>query len=197
MIKNLHQLPNLLLSVNSASFYSNKNTVRPLTWGQSRAYAWKGAFGRALREGQTCSIALELLLLLFAYKVTVSVSSKPVTNHPRVVPSALGSPEKDVALRHSPQTPKQIWGCWIFARAFQDERCPSKALWAIPYLTPTHQQVQLYSSNHETSQPTPPKQEASQQFLPPCKHRWCFKHLSQPRFKIPQGHTAPTKAFLA
>lgn len=110
VIKNPHQLPNLLLSVNSASFYSNKNTVRPLSWGQSCAYAWKGTW--VLCEGQTCSIALELLL---TYKVTIFVSSQPVTNHPgkqpihefcqlstHIVTSAFRSPKENWALRPSP-----------------------------------------------------------------------------------------------
>jgi len=112
VIKNPHQLPNLLLSVNSPSFYSNKSTVHPLTWGQSRASAWKGALTRALHKGQTCSIALELLLL--PYKVTISFfynsdKSSQKKPHPSALPAqhpgralCISFTEEDTALRRSP-----------------------------------------------------------------------------------------------
>lgn len=70
-----------------------------------------------------CSVKGKLTELL---KVTISVFSKPVTNHPRklcllstqAVPSP---PKKDVALRCSPWTLKQMWGCWNVMWGFQGE----------------------------------------------------------------------------
>lgn len=61
------------------------------------------------------------------------------------------------------------------------------------------------SSNHATFQPTSPppnRRHLSSSSLPAnagvsCKHRWYFKNLPGLWFKIPQGHTAPTKAFPA
>lgn len=53
------------------------------------------------------------------------------------MPSPSGSPKKDVTLRCSPWTLKQMWG--VLEWAFQDEPFPSKALCAIHCLNPTHQ----------------------------------------------------------